>query len=1232
MLGANEHIALPELANGHMGLYDNSLIDRNYAMRSIERLPEVIHNSVRSGVLICDLTRIIEELIFNSLDAGSTKVSVAVWVGNYYVKVDDNGCGITRDGLVLLGERYTTSKSDHLVLMDTGTETLDFHGEALSSISDISLLEIVTKARGKPNGYKKIMKNSKCAFLGINDDRQDVGTTVTVRDIFYNQPVRRKHMESSPRKVLDSIKMSVLRIALVHFNVSFKVVDVESADELFHTGPLSSPLTILSSNFGIENSANFYKLNLSDGELELSGYISDPREIFSPKSIQYVCIHMIVLLMLPSGDINSRFVYKGPIHKLLNRLAAKFDLLSSWQPATSFHSEKRNKYDIFPAFILNLHCPRSYYSIITSERTSVEFKDWCPVLTFIENEVMRFWTESISPVPYTLLGTPDKVMPDTFEIGKKRCRKQNFQTPLFLDSPRQKKLCNDYDNMPDVEGCISSYKKLCRKVPDLNKHHKETSLLSEMNYPSQLCGESVGNHRVTTSKVIRNDPSPCRVHSPLHVAHTFGEDEDDLSSTLENMLPTFDAKINNISIVSGVAADSLDFNDDVHLEQEPSRVFIRSCSSGRSLLHERNSPAIDEIFQLGNDDIRIGKTWIDCYDSMGDKINLDMCGNFRHCEEPILFQSSPMTQIDMHEILEFPMWDPVKSSLVDGNTLPDSSNLCRKWTPSPQCLRFGWFPLTAVKNIGIKYLDDDDDEAIYGNLIEDCSKHSKDNIHGYYAQRESEDFKLSNLNSKHGWLQQKGYFMNLSLDSESVNGEFCWGDDGNMFSPESYRIFCETDWSLLPSYGEESPRYCPLRSLHDTSPALNECDIPNRNQKTTLDNKKMFIRGHSAPPFHKRKKIFMGMTNSSIMLSTKNISATPPSTEPSTSFDHHSSPTKGTVIDCSVPERPVLNITPEVTAIENGGPQTIGQCVNMESVDCLSSMEIRNSVDSRLKWRNSVLPSAGRSRSDNKKDHDIIIDISSDVLNLSGDPLVPNSIDRLSLEDAEVLNQVDKKFIAVLAGKTLAIIDQHAADERIRLEDLRVKVLSGEMKSITYLDDEQEMVFPEVGYQLLQNFASRIQSWGWICNIHSWDTSSFSKNLDFMHRQQTVVKLLAVPCILGVNLTDADLLEFLHQLADTDGSSTIPPSVHRVLNNKACRGAIMFGDTLLPSECSLIVEELKRTSLCFQCAHGRPTTVPLVNLDLLHDRIAKIGSPQSWHGLRQHKLSLEHIAKHLSHA
>lgn len=81
----------------------------------------------------------------------------------------------------------------------------------------------------------------------------------------------------------------------------------------------------------------------------------------------------------------------------------------------------------------------------------------------------------------------------------------------------------------------------------------------------------------------------------------------------------------------------------------------------------------------------------------------------------------------------------------------------------------------------------------------------------------------------------------------------------------------------------------------------------------------------------------------------------------------------------------------------------------------------------------------------------------------------------------------------------------------------------------------------------------------------------------------------------------------------------------------------MFGDALLPSECSLIVEELKQTSLCFQCAHGRPTTVPLVNLGALHEQIAKLGSwskgsSEAWHGLHRHAINVERAAKRLRSA
>lgn len=83
---------------------------------------------------------------------------------------------------------------------------------------------------------------------------------------------------------------------------------------------------------------------------------------------------------------------------------------------------------------------------------------------------------------------------------------------------------------------------------------------------------------------------------------------------------------------------------------------------------------------------------------------------------------------------------------------------------------------------------------------------------------------------------------------------------------------------------------------------------------------------------------------------------------------------------------------------------------------------------------------------------------------------------------------------------------------------------------------------------------------------------------------------------------------YLHQLADTHGSAVLPPAVIRILNAKACRSAIMFGDPLLPSECAQLVSSLKATRLCFSCAHGRPTMAPLVNLQALRNQILVSGT------------------------
>ncbi|KAL3382937.1 hypothetical protein AABB24_002437 [Solanum stoloniferum] len=126
----------------------------------------------------------------------------------------------------------TTSKYSHSNDMHAFPESFGFKREALSSISDISLLDIVLKLTG---GQTDI--NGKCLYLGVDDCRQNVGTTVIVRDVFYNQPVRRKQMHSNPKKVLHSLKESLL----------FQIIEIESENDLCCTRASLSPCLLLSS-------------------------------------------------------------------------------------------------------------------------------------------------------------------------------------------------------------------------------------------------------------------------------------------------------------------------------------------------------------------------------------------------------------------------------------------------------------------------------------------------------------------------------------------------------------------------------------------------------------------------------------------------------------------------------------------------------------------------------------------------------------------------------------------------------------------------------------------------------------------------------------------------------------------------------------------------------------------------------------------------------------------------
>jgi len=195
-------------------------------MGKIHVLPERVANQIAAGEVVERPASVVKELLENALDAGSTRIRIQVEAGGKkLIQITDNGCGMVRDDAMLAFERHATSKikdTDDLLSIST----LGFRGEALPSIASVARLHLETRAEEEAAGTVLEINGGK--IIRVEEAGLPLGTSITIRDLFFNTPARKKFLRSESTE-LSHIVSLVTHYALAHPEKHFELHSATNA-------------------------------------------------------------------------------------------------------------------------------------------------------------------------------------------------------------------------------------------------------------------------------------------------------------------------------------------------------------------------------------------------------------------------------------------------------------------------------------------------------------------------------------------------------------------------------------------------------------------------------------------------------------------------------------------------------------------------------------------------------------------------------------------------------------------------------------------------------------------------------------------------------------------------------------------------------------------------------------------------------------------------------------------
>ena len=240
-------------------------------MAKIELLTQETIDKIAAGEVVERPASVVKELVENALDAGATAITVEIKEGGIsFIRITDNGCGIDKNQVKLAFMRHSTSKirtAEDLM----NVSSLGFRGEALSSISAVARVELITKTYDDLTGTRYVIEGSnEIAFEEVGAPE---GTTFLIKDLFYNVPARRKFLKT-PQTEGSYISDIVEKLALSHPDVSFKFINGNQTK--LHTSGNGNRKDLIYHIYGREIAASLLEVDYSGDIFSVSGFIGKP--------------------------------------------------------------------------------------------------------------------------------------------------------------------------------------------------------------------------------------------------------------------------------------------------------------------------------------------------------------------------------------------------------------------------------------------------------------------------------------------------------------------------------------------------------------------------------------------------------------------------------------------------------------------------------------------------------------------------------------------------------------------------------------------------------------------------------------------------------------------------------------------------------------------------------------------------------------------------------------------